>query len=122
MVVFAAVRVGDITRFEQALSNHSSRFLTDATYTLILRLRHNVIKTALRTISLAYSRIKLKDVSLKLKLDSEEDAEYVVAKAIRDGVIEARLDRSGGWMVSKEVNDIYSTSEPQEAFHQRICE
>ncbi|EFP89182.1 uncharacterized protein PGTG_15023 [Puccinia graminis f. sp. tritici CRL 75-36-700-3] len=118
--IVQAVRVGDITKFEQALSTHSSRFLTDATYTLILRLRHNVIKTALRTISLAYSRIKLKDVSLKLKLDSEEDAEYVVAKAIRDGVIEARLDRSGGWMVSKEVNDIYSTSEPQEAFHQRI--
>ncbi|KAI9613454.1 hypothetical protein H4Q26_010058 [Puccinia striiformis f. sp. tritici PST-130] len=114
------VRVGDITKFEQALSTHSSLFLADATYTLILRLRHNVIKTALRTISLAYSRIKLKDVSLKLKLDSEEDAEYVVAKAIRDGVIESRLDRSGGWMVSKEVNDIYSTSEPQEAFHQRI--
>ncbi|KAH9461872.1 hypothetical protein MJO28_003369 [Puccinia striiformis f. sp. tritici] len=118
--IVQAVRVGDITKFEQALSTHSSLFLADATYTLILRLRHNVIKTALRTISLAYSRIKLKDVSLKLKLDSEEDAEYVVAKAIRDGVIESRLDRSGGWMVSKEVNDIYSTSEPQEAFHQRI--
>ncbi|KAH9822995.1 proteasome regulatory subunit C-terminal-domain-containing protein [Melampsora americana] len=118
--IVQAVRVGDITKFEQALSVHSTRFLADATYTLILRLRHNVIKTALRTISLAYSRIKLKDVSLKLKLDSEEDAEYVVAKAIRDGVIEARLDRAGGWMVSKEVGDIYATSEPQEAFHQRI--
>lgn len=118
--IVQAVRIGDITKFEQALDTYSSRFLVDATYTLILRLRHNVIKTALRTISLAYSRIKLKDVSLKLKLDSEEDAEYIVAKAIRDGVIEARLDRSGGWMVSKEVNDIYSTSEPQEAFHQRI--
>lgn len=113
--------MGDITKFEQALNAHSTRFLADATYTLILRLRHNVIKTALRTISLAYSRIKLKDVSFKLKLDSEEDAEYVVAKAIRDGVIEARLDRAGGWMVSKEVGDIYATSEPQEAFHQRIC-
>ncbi|KAG0140952.1 hypothetical protein CROQUDRAFT_664504 [Cronartium quercuum f. sp. fusiforme G11] len=118
--IVQAVRIGDITKFEQALSAHSTRFLTDATYTLILRLRHNVIKTALRTISLAYSRIKLKDVSFKLKLDSEEDAEYVVAKAIRDGVIEARLDRAGGWMVSKEVGDIYATSEPQEAFHQRI--
>ncbi|MBW0472340.1 hypothetical protein O181_012055 [Austropuccinia psidii MF-1] len=118
--IVQAVRVGDITKFELALHAHSSRFLADSTYTLILRLRHNVIKTALRTISLAYSRIKLRDVSLKLKLDSEEDAEYVVAKAIRDGVIEARLDRIGGWMVSKEVNDIYSTSEPQEAFHQRI--
>ncbi|CAH7665792.1 26S proteasome non-ATPase regulatory subunit 3 [Phakopsora pachyrhizi] len=118
--IVQAVRVGDITRFEEALNIHSRRFLADQTYTLILRLRHNVIKTALRTISLAYSRIRLNDVSLKLRLDSEEDAEYVVAKAIRDGVIEARLDRIGGWMVSKEVNDIYSTNEPQDAFHQRI--
>ena len=71
-------------------------------------------------ISLACTRIKLKDVRMKLKLDSEEDAEYVVAKAIRDGVIEDQLDQLGRWMVSKEVNDTYSTSEPQEVFHQRI--
>lgn len=31
-------------------------------------------------ISLSYSRISLKDVCLKLQLDSEEDAEYIVAK------------------------------------------
>ena len=72
-------------------------------------------------ISLACTRIKLKDVSMKLKLDSEEDAEYVMAKAIRDGVIVAQLDQLGRWMVSKEVNDTYSTRKSQEAFHQRIC-
>ena len=90
-------------------------------YTLIVRLQNNVIKTALQMISLACTRIKLKDVSMKLKLDSEEDAEYVVAKAIRDGVIVAQLDKLGRWMVRKEVNDTYSTRKPQEAFHQRIC-
>lgn len=71
-------------------------------------------------ISLAYARISLRDICLKLHLDSEEDAEYIVSKAIRDGVIDATLDHEKGFMQSKEVVDIYSTNEPQSAFHQRI--
>ena len=45
-----------------------------------MRLHHNVIKTAIRTISLAYSRISLADVAKKLELDSAEDAEFICAK------------------------------------------
>ena len=44
------------------------------------RLRHNVIKTGVRMISLSYSRISLADMATKLHLDSVEDAEYIVAK------------------------------------------
>jgi 26S proteasome regulatory subunit N3 len=55
-----------------------------------------------------------------LGLDSPEDAEFIVAKAIRDGVIEATLDPERGYMRSKETTDIYCTREPQLAFHQRI--
>ncbi|KAJ3201251.1 26S proteasome non-ATPase regulatory subunit [Entophlyctis luteolus] len=84
------------------------------------RLRHNVIKTGIRMISLAYSKISLKDVCMKLQLDSEEDAEYIVGKAIRDGVIDAVIDHEQGFMKSKENPDIYSTSEPENAFHNRI--
>ena len=43
-----------------------------------------------------------------------------LTQAIRDGVIEAVLDHENGWMQSKENSDIYSTREPQLAFHQRI--
>ena len=61
-----------------------------------------------------------------------------VRQAIRDGVIEATVDHEQGFMQSKvcvcvcgcvhvcdslslqENTDIYSTKEPQEAFHQRI--
>jgi 26S proteasome regulatory subunit N3 len=68
--------------------------------TLILRLRHNVIKTGIRRISVSYSRISLRDICLKLHLDSEEDAEYIVAKAIRDGVIDATIDHEQGFMKS----------------------
>lgn len=118
--IVQAVRVGDLEAFQTALTSHASRFSADGTHTLILRLRHNVIKTALRMISLAYSRISLKDVCLKLHLDSEEDTEYIVAKAIRDGVIDAELDHAKGLMKSKEAGNVYETDEPQKAFQQRI--
>ncbi|KAJ3047186.1 26S proteasome non-ATPase regulatory subunit, partial [Rhizoclosmatium hyalinum] len=115
-----AVRIGDLAKFQDTLAKHTATFRADKTYTLILRLRHNVIKTGIRMISLAYSKISLRDICLKLQLDSEEDAEYIVAKAIRDGVIDAVLDHENGFMKSKENVDIYSTNEPQNAFHQRI--
>ncbi|KAJ6032288.1 26S proteasome regulatory subunit rpn3 [Penicillium herquei] len=115
-----AVSVGDLDGFLNIVNIHSSTFRKDGTYTLILRLRQNVIKTGIRMMSLSYSRISLRDICLRLGLDSEESAEYIVAKAIRDGVIEASLDHEHGFMKSKEVGDIYATREPGEAFHDRI--
>ncbi|ORX90678.1 hypothetical protein K493DRAFT_57278 [Basidiobolus meristosporus CBS 931.73] len=115
-----AVRIGDLTKFQDTLAQFGSVFRADKNYTLILRLRHNVIKTGIRMISLSYSRISLRDICLKLHLDSEEDAEYIVAKAIKDGVIDATIDHENGFIKSKENVDIYSTNEPQNAFHQRI--
>ncbi|XP_044738475.1 probable 26S proteasome non-ATPase regulatory subunit 3 [Chrysoperla carnea] len=116
-----AVRMGNLQRFGEVLENFGPKFREDHTYTLILRLRHNVIKTAIRSIGLAYSRISLQDIAQKLGLDSAEDAEFIVAKAIRDGVIEATIDPEKGYMRSKESSDIYCTREPQLAFHQRIA-
>ena len=115
-----AVRVGLLEEFENVTRQYSETFRRDGTYTLILRLRQNVIKTGIRMMSLSYSRISLRDICIRLKLESEESAEYIVAKAIRDGVIEASLDRERGFMKSKEVGDVYATREPGEAFHDRI--
>ncbi|XP_055381943.1 probable 26S proteasome non-ATPase regulatory subunit 3 [Condylostylus longicornis] len=115
-----AVRLGNLQKFGQVVENFGLKFQQDHTYTLIIRLRHNVIKTAIRSIGLSYSRISPQEIAKKLGLDSAEDAEFVVAKAIRDGVIEATLDPEHGFMRSKESTDIYSTREPQLAFHQRI--
>lgn len=115
-----AVRVGDIQAFNAALEQHSRVFTADRNLSLVHRLRHNVIKTALRTISLAYSRISLRDISAKLALDSEEDAEYIVAKAIRDGVVVAQIDHEKGEMTSRETSDVYSTGEPMKEFDRRI--
>lgn len=115
-----AVRVGNLEDFETAIAGHADTFRRDGTYTLILRLRQNVIKTGIRLMSLSYSRISLRDICIRLHLGSEESAEYIVAKAIRDGVIEATLDRERGFMKSKEIGDVYATREPGEAFHDRI--
>lgn len=115
-----AVSTGDLDGFLNIVSTHGATFRKDGTYTLILRLRQNVIKTGIRVMSIAYSRISLRDICLRLGLHSEESAEYIVAKAIRDGVIDATLDHEQGYMKSKDAGDIYLTSEPGEAFHARI--
>ncbi|WVZ20933.1 hypothetical protein V8G54_008255 [Vigna mungo] len=119
-----AVRIGDLELFRNIADKFATTFNADRTHNLIVRLRHNVIRTGLRNISISYSRISLADVAKKLRLNSPNpiaDAESIVAKAIRDGAIDATLDHANGWMVSKETGDIYSTNEPQLAFNSRIA-
>ncbi|RQM21143.1 hypothetical protein B5M09_002433 [Aphanomyces astaci] len=115
-----AVRLGNLEDFTTVLTHHAETFKTDKTYTLILRLRHNVIKTGLRKINTSYSKIRFTDICAKLALDTPQNAEFVVAKAIKDGVIDAVIDHKNGWMQSKETVDVYVTNEPQQAFHKRI--
>jgi len=115
-----AVKTGDLSGFDAVVKKFASQFQADFTYSLIMRLHHNVVKTAVRTISLAYSRITFADIAAKLLLDSPDDAESIVAKAIRDGVIEAVLDHEAGTMQSRDTSDVYGTREPQNAFNQRI--
>lgn len=114
------VRVGDLDAFHTVVKKFGDIFRADKTFTLIQRLRHNVIKTGLRKINISYSRIHLKDICEKLRLDNEEDVEFIVAKAIRDGVIDATIDHEGAFIQSKEITDVYSSQEPLEAFHARI--
>ncbi|KAF8343123.1 proteasome regulatory subunit C-terminal-domain-containing protein [Cantharellus anzutake] len=123
--IVQAVRTGDLSQFQAALSTHAAQFTQDQTYKLILRLRHNVIKTGVRSLSLAYSLISLRDICVKLHLDSEEDAEYIVGKAVRDGVIEARVDHANGWMISharraEGAEGVYATAEPREVYTKRV--
>jgi 26S proteasome regulatory subunit N3 len=115
-----AVRLGDLAAFKTAMEQHAAIFVADTNQTLIVRLRQNVIRAGLRNISLAYSKISLHDIAAKLRLDHPEDMESIAAKAIRDGVIDATLDHAAGVLVSKEAHDVYSTLEPQAAFHKRI--
>lgn len=115
-----AVRSGNLSRFNEVLDKYGKKFQVDHTYNLIVRLRHNVIKTGVRSINSSYSRISFVDIAAKLSLDTPDDAEYIAAKAIRDGVIEAEIDHEGRFLRSKETADVYNTLEPQTAFHQRV--
>ena len=116
-----AVRAGDLVKFQDILVRFKGAFETDKTYTLIMRLRHSVIKAGIKRICLSYSRISLEDVKTKLCLESKEDAEYIIAKAVKDGVIDAVIDHEEGYVRSRETMDVYSTNEPQETFDQRIA-
>ncbi|KAK4275076.1 hypothetical protein QN277_018215 [Acacia crassicarpa] len=119
-----AVRIGDLEQFRNVADKFGTTFRADGIHNLIVRLRHNVIRTGLRNISISYSRISLADVAQRLRLNSANlvaDAESIVAKAIRDGAIDATLDHGNGWMVSKETVDVYSTTEPQLSFNSRIA-
>ena len=89
-----AVRSGDVSKFEVVRSKYVDQFKADRTFTLILRLHHNVIKTAIRRISLAYSRISLADVAAKLKLESPKDAEYIIAKVRIDKLKKKKILRA----------------------------
>ncbi|PVU93601.1 hypothetical protein BB561_003169 [Smittium simulii] len=115
-----AVRSGELATFQQVVSKNKERFLKDNLMLLILRLRHNVIKVGIRSICLSYKRISLRDICIKLHLDSEEDAEYIISKAIKDGVVDAVIDHENGFIQTNELIDAYSTSKPQDMFNQRI--
>lgn len=116
-----AVRQGDLALFRATTEQHGAAFLADRTHTLIVRLRQNVIRTGLRNVSLAYTRISLADICARLRIERLEDVESIVAKAIRDKVIDAHIDfgSGAGVLVSSEVEDLYATLEPQAAFHKR---
>jgi len=114
-----AVRTGDLRAFHDEVTKDETIFVRDGLNNLVLRLRHNVIKTALRMICLTYSRITIADIAQRLQIDVE-DCEFVVAKAIHDGVIDAVIDHDGGFVRSKENVDVYATTVPQAAFERRI--
>merc|ERR1712190_426624 len=116
-----AVRSGDLNAFKECTQRHEALFKKDKTLTLINRLRYNVIKTGLRSINLSYSRISLQDICSKLGLESPQDAAGVVAKAVVDGVIDATIDYDQQYLKSKQKFDLYSSCEPQKAFHKRIA-
>ena len=115
-----AVRAGDLKAFADVMTEHSATFTADNNLSLVRRLGHNVVKIGLRKISVSYSRISLNDIATKLLLPSVEGTEYICAKAIRDGVIDATIDHDNAFLLSNEAIDVYSTEEPQKAFHARI--
>mmetsp|Transcript_5429 Transcript_5429/g.7113 ORF Transcript_5429/g.7113 Transcript_5429/m.7113 type:complete len:293 (-) Transcript_5429:154-1032(-) len=121
MKIAQAVRRGDLANFHSTVSSFAERLKMDGTYTLISRLAHSVVKAGLRKLKLSYSRISLDDVATRLGLPNATSAEFVVAKAVRDGVIDATIDHEQKYVQSHDLVDVYATTEPTEAFHRRIA-
>jgi 26S proteasome regulatory subunit N3 len=114
------VKSGDMDTFKSIVTKYEAIFRADRNYSLILRLRHTVLKFGLKKLNISYSKISLKDIQSKLSLDSVEETEQIVAKAIRDGVIEAVINHDGGFMSSLEQSDVYTSNDPQNMLNKRI--
>jgi 26S proteasome regulatory subunit N3 len=121
LAITQAVRRGDLAVFNAVVSEQASLLQKDHTYTLISRLAHQVVKAGLRKLHMSYSRLSLQDVADRLGLPSAKSAEFVVAKAVRDGVLDATIHHKEGYVQSHDLVDVYATKEPTEAFHRRIA-
>jgi len=121
LVITQAVRRGDLAVYTKVVSEQSSQLQVDDTYTLISRLAQQVVKAGLRKLHVSYSRLSLQDVADRLGLPSATSAEFVVAKAVRDGVLDATIHHEEGYVQSHDLVDVYATKEPAEAFHRRIA-
>ena len=119
-IIVQKVRDGNLEEFLKVCKTYEDLFKRNDNYNLLIRLRHNVIKFGLRKINASYSRISLSDVMKKLGLESVKDTEGIVTKAIRDKVIDADIDREAGELRTREVSDVYSSSQPQVQLDKRI--
>ncbi|EDR25303.1 26S proteasome regulatory subunit S3, putative [Entamoeba dispar SAW760] len=115
-----AVQIGDLEEFKKVVEEFKDWFTEDKTNGLVIRIRQNVIKTAIRKIYVSYSRIGLSEIQKKLQLDSVEDTEFIVAKCIQDNVIDAVIDHKNQILIGKNTLDIYTSNEPQIILENRI--
>lgn len=110
--IVTSVKSGDMDTFKKLLQTHRVLFEKDKNLTLIQRLRHTVIKFGLKKINISYSKISITDIAKKLSLESIDETEQIVAKAIRDGVIDAIVDHDHMWMKSQDISDVYTSNDP----------
>ena len=110
--IVTSVKQGNMEVFKSLLVKYQNLFQADKNLSLIQRLRHTVIKFGLKKINISYSKISLKDIAQKLSIESVEETEQIVAKAIRDGVIDAIVDHDNQWMRSQETSDVYTSNDP----------
>jgi 26S proteasome regulatory subunit N3 len=119
-IIVQTVRKGNLGEFLKVVTKYEDLFKKNDNYNLLIRLRHNVLKFGLRKINASYSRISLQDVMSKLGLPSVEETECIVAKAIRDKVIDAVIDREAQELSTRDVQDVYSSNAPQGQLDKRI--
>ena len=62
-------------KFRQILIYYAKIFTADKNMALVHRLKYSVIKFGLKKINISYSKISIKDIQLKLALESVEETE-----------------------------------------------
>lgn len=118
--VLHCVKQGEMEKFRSLLVKNAKVFTFDKNMALVQRLKHTVIKFGLKKINISYSKIALRDIQTKLGLESVEETEQIVAKAIRDGVIEARINHDEMFVQSLSFVDQYASNDPQQMLHKRV--
>jgi len=110
---------GDILSFETIKNKHEKVYMKDGLMVLINRLYSNVIRSGLKKINLSYSQISFDDIREKLNL-GDMDVGLIVAKALKDKIIQGEINSTDRVLIIKENKDIYSTNEPQLNYQKRI--
>ncbi|KAF0990982.1 hypothetical protein HZS_5152 [Henneguya salminicola] len=116
-----AVKLGSHLLFTQYIDKNQDCYIRDHTAAIVLRLHHNVLKAALVRLSLSYSSIYLTDIAKKLSLDNN-DVEFIVAKAIKDNIVNALIDHDLSIANFKTEDNVYNTHKPQKLLQSRSTE
>lgn len=61
--------------FKKILTKFEKIFIADQNFNLIARLKHTVLKFGLKKLNISYSKISMKDIQNKLKLDTVDETE-----------------------------------------------
>lgn len=133
-----SVHQGNTELFQSILTSQPAivdRLERDGTLSLVLRLRHNVIKAAVKRANIAYSHISLADLGARIFPKSEgpatvdgTEAEFVALKCIKDGVVDAYVTHDsahagnslGACFHSKDSLDVYGTAEASMSIGKRV--
>ena len=140
VTISQSVHQGNTELFQSILTNQPAiveKLERDGTLSLVLRLRHNVIKAAVKRANIAYSHITLADLGARIfpkalapgegvsSGDGGMEAEFVALKCIKDGVVDAYVthqsdNSSGACFHSKDLLNVYGTAEASMSIGRRV--
>lgn len=119
-----AVRVGDPAAFAEAKHDGAKTFARHGTTLVVDRLRASVVRAGLAGLSRAYVKLPLDVAATRLGLPSARDAADLAARAVRDGALEASIERApdGRWCLAAPLAPPpLAGAAPGRAFHLRIA-
>ena len=139
VTISQSVHQGNTELFQSILTNQPAiveRLERDGTLSLVLRLRHNVIKAVVKRANIAYSHISLADLGARIfpktlapgevsSGDGGMEAEFVALKCIKDGAVDAYVthqadNSSGACFHSKDLLNVYGTAEASMSIGKRV--